>query len=779
MKGKFIKCALTAALTLVLMSGAAADMPFAGILKNTLVTASAAVNKDVYTATDFAALDTNPNKYYLESGTYTLKSDVELGGYLYIDLGKDVTLDLNGHTLSRTDNGGRMIYVHNSGSLTLKDSSGNNSGRITGAHYTLSDYYGAVCVSGGKFTMLGGTISGNKAYPDYNGGGVDVSSNAEFVMTGGVIKDNSPCDVRSDGNAYIKTGLEVGTTAGTVKRFGNTVSVNAVANGTVTASEGTYTLDDTKYHLEGETVTLTAEPADGYYPIFTVTQNDGSNTKLILGGYGNTRTFTMPAYDVTVGTEFVSTPFIANAEDTEYTILNADGWNEFCTQVTDGNTFAGKTIKLDADISVSAMAGDGDHRFYGTFDGQGHTLSFNIDTDNTFTAPFRYVDGCTIKNLHVYGTITTTKSYAAGIVASLRGTVNMINCRSSVIIRGQGEKGYYGGLAGTVAASANLTIEGCVFDGKILYNGNTSASQCGGFVYSNSGTVKVKNSLYIPAELASGENEPTNTVNTTNNDKCYTFVRNTSSGKLETDSECYYYSRKLGTGQGKLIHTISADENLIFELSGEATEYDVSGITAYAGSKGLKYGDTLYAGKDEEVSLTFTPPENYKLDTMTVTNKNDSTTISTSITGNTGKFTMPYADVSVSATFAALPINETYKKLSTEDGNEEYGYCTDVNGNNIYLIYKLTVTNTSDLENYDYVAVTDNSGKVIEPTNKTEGQDGYKGEFRTLYKSVKFNDNSTLTTDDNRYIIAFKIPNMTTAPQNFKIMAVEKTGGNS
>ncbi len=770
MKGKFIKCAATAALTLVLMSGAAADMPFAGILKNTLVTASAAVNKDVYTATDFAALDTNPNKYYLEAGTYTLKRNVELGGYLYIDLGKDVTLDLNGHTLSRTDYGGKIIHVYG-GSLTLKDSSGNNSGRITGAHYTLSDPYGAVCVSSGKFTMLGGTISGNQAY---NGGGVDVGNYDEFVMTGGVIKDNSPCDVRSDGNAYIKTGLEVGTTEGTVKRFGNTVSVNAVANGTVTASEGTYTLDDTKYHLEGETVTLTAEPADGYYPIFTVTQNDGSNTKLNLSGYGNTHTFTMPAYDVTVNTEFIKSVLSWNEDNTECTILNADGWNEFCARVTGGNTFEGKTVKLDADISVSTMASDAEHRFNGTFDGQGHTLTFNVNSNEQYTSPFRYVNACTIKNLHVDGNIYTSNKYAAGIAACVNGVANIVNCRSSVVIHSSsGGESYHGGLVGAIYDGGKHTaINGCVFDGKILTEGATATTKCGGFVGRHGKRIYIRNSLYIPAELADGESEPSDT-----DSKTFSVQ---DSNYSPTITNCYY-SRTLGTWQGRLIRTISAAENLNFALSGEATEYDVSGITTYTGNTyALKYGDNIYATGGAEVSLTFTPPENYKLDTMTVTNKNDSTTISTSITGNTGKFKMSNYNVTVNATFAALPINETYKKLSTEDGNEEYGYCTDVNGNNIYLIYKLTVENASDLENYDYVAVTDNSGKVIEPTNKTEeGQDGYKGEFRTVYKSVKFNDNSTLTTDDNRYILAFKIPNMTTAPQNFKIMAVEKTGGNS
>ena len=35
---------------------------------------------------------------------------------------------------------------------------------------------------------------------------------------------------------------------------------------------------------------------------------------------------------------------------------------------------------------------------------------------------------------------------------------------------------------------------------------------------------------------------------------------------------------------------------------GDSTEYSVSGITAY--EKGMKYGDTFYAGENEEIALT-------------------------------------------------------------------------------------------------------------------------------------------------------------------------------
>ena len=62
-----------------------------------------------------------------------LTADIALSNYLGIDNGKTVTLDLNGHTVSRNSNSysdlGSVIRVEKGGTLTVKDSSGDNSGK--------------------------------------------------------------------------------------------------------------------------------------------------------------------------------------------------------------------------------------------------------------------------------------------------------------------------------------------------------------------------------------------------------------------------------------------------------------------------------------------------------------------------------------------------------------------------------------------------------------------------------------------------------------------------
>ena len=62
---------------------------------------------------------------------------------------------------------------------------------------------------------------------------------------------------------------------------------------------------------EGQTVTLTIVAEDGYYlSSITATYNDGSEHTLTLSGTGNSRTFTMPNYDVTVTATFLSNTYV-------------------------------------------------------------------------------------------------------------------------------------------------------------------------------------------------------------------------------------------------------------------------------------------------------------------------------------------------------------------------------------------------------------------------------------------------------------------------------------
>ena len=321
-----------------------------------------------------------------------------------------------------------------------------------------------------------------------------------------------------------------------------------------------------------------------------------------------------------------------------YTICDATGWDSFCDLLAgnDNTFFSGKTVKLEADISVTRMAGSSGHDFRGTFDGQGHTLTVNYNTSEQYAAPFRNVEnGCVIENLIVAGKITTSAKNAAGIAANQYGTVTIRNCRSSVTIQSSvNGDGTHGGFVGNKGNSdyAHLYIEGCVFDGRIISSGTGATTDCGGFVgwKGDKGSLSITNSLYAPTHSWF-------LVNTG-----ATFARNWT---MPSGANCYY-TRTLGTAQGKQARSISkGDYVTTLEIDGTATHsYDVSGLSFY--NAGLKYGDVLYAGSGETVSLTLdnTVPEGFTFTDYSVT---EGAILSGS--GNAYTLTMPDADVVITA----------------------------------------------------------------------------------------------------------------------------------
>ena len=130
----------------------------------------------------------------LTTGNYVLNEDVELSKALTVPEDAVVTIDLNGHTLTGTRKDSVIVV---NGVLTVKDSSGDNSGKITGGTGHKNDQYGhgggAISIeNGGKCTLEGGTLTGNHCDDyNYNAGGVYAKGTAEFYMTGGVITGNT------------------------------------------------------------------------------------------------------------------------------------------------------------------------------------------------------------------------------------------------------------------------------------------------------------------------------------------------------------------------------------------------------------------------------------------------------------------------------------------------------------------------------------------------------------------------------------------------------------
>ena len=313
---------------------------------------------------------------------------------------------------------------------------------------------------------------------------------------------------------------------------------------------------------------------------------------------------------------------ITTSPGTVTEIASVADWNAFCVTVNKGFNYSGETVKMTADVTtaVTTMAGTSDHPFPGTFDGQGHTLNVNIESTQQGAAPFRYINGATIKNLKVEGNVTTTQHHGSGLVGfAWDGTNTIENCRISTHVTNTntGDDNYIGGIVGHGKGS-NVNILGCVYDGTLHSEGIV-----GGMLgWSEEGiNLTVINSIFDG-----------NVENNTNNFHPIAF-RNGSVTAYGTYINCYFTKEptfsETGTSNNliqtgytgashvgvlyKHAYTVEgdADANITVALNGTTSyEYSVSGITGYSTylddnstNSGIVYNNKIYAAYNDQVSL--------------------------------------------------------------------------------------------------------------------------------------------------------------------------------
>ncbi len=364
-------------------------------------------------------------------------------------------------------------------------------------------------------------------------------------------------------------------------RYTYDVTVNIEGHGTVRTRA--LDEDDVPGTCAGQTFSLNV--TSGTALNVTVTDADGNNVP--LQGHANDNSsfwFVMPSKNVTATVTFGYTDWPtqgAGTVDDPYIISSAEDWNDFAYNVRIGRSYSGQCVKLTSDISVSTMAGayqadDNYHPFSGTFDGDGHTLTINVSNQSRFAAPFKCVNGATIKNLRTAGTISGTGNadgkLLAGIVGVSFGSTTITNCRSSVTLTTNfGEDAAMAGIvAGTKGGS--LTIAGCVFDGTMTGSTNTRCAGIAGYEYIAT-TTAISNTLFAPTTL---------TVSTTDD----TFTKTFSRDDDATITNCYY-TKVLGAAQGTLaMRTATAPS----AIGSEVQDYGM--VTAY--ENGLLFGGKYY-----------------------------------------------------------------------------------------------------------------------------------------------------------------------------------------
>ena len=167
-----------------------------------------------------------------------------------LEVHNSVVVDLNGHTIDRgmPDRGGNVIKIDWNGSLTIKDSSPDKSGKITGGS-TRSPGGGVYVGQGCTFIMDGGSIYGNGTMENDNcqGGGVYVGQGATFIMNDGSIINNSTYGDSEQkgpgGGVYVGQGATFTMNGGFITENWSQGSNTCQGGGVYVEQEGTFTMN--------------------------------------------------------------------------------------------------------------------------------------------------------------------------------------------------------------------------------------------------------------------------------------------------------------------------------------------------------------------------------------------------------------------------------------------------------------------------------------------------------------------------------------------------------
>ena len=395
---------------------------------------------------------------------------------------------------------------------------------------------------------------------------------------------------------------------------------------------------------------------DSYYTAVITNKNSGAVVNDIstipVGSYTLTITGKEGYCKGTVTADFEVianfVPYGSGTESDPYQITNESDWNAFANAVNGGYSCAGEYVKLMSDITLTItntssttdkMVGkwvnnDNDYiAFSGTFDGNWKTITFNVGENsstgayNTLrSAPFRIIDGATIKNLTVEGTIYAKKKYMAGIACfnyGRTGETNLINCTSniSIICSYLNNDCSAGGLLAENKSGGVIRFTNCIFGGEINRGGATNAQKCAGFVSYNNGSDP---SIYYNNCAMIGTIAMNNTG---------TFNRN---NRYKVEEKGAYYINDYGFTTGFTHATITAPEpktkiakkcttdNYYIpcaEVFGIESVYPDGSAVSLASVVVSWYGRTMTRGTDYNMSVDGVPVPTSETPTISGTGK--------------------------------------------------------------------------------------------------------------------------------------------------------------
>lgn len=196
-----------------------------------------------------------------------------------------------------------------------------------------------------------------------------------------------------------------------------------------------------------------------------------------------------------------------------FLIRSAADWDAFCDLVHNGSSSLSVVLTNDIELNENNKKVGDYYMYSGTFDGNGHTLTFNHKSgqqDNAIYL-FKTLDQATIRNLHVTGTIeiNSNSQYYNSVLVNKCTRTTIENCRVSATIKLASKDNKVAGFIGEHDSWGDNQLINCVFDGSMVCP--VANDNCAGFVLNNSsyeGELVLKNCVFNPTELknCSGQN---------------------------------------------------------------------------------------------------------------------------------------------------------------------------------------------------------------------------------------------------------------------------------
>jgi hypothetical protein len=196
-------------------------------------------------------------------------------------------------------------------------------------------------------------------------------------------------------------------------------------------------------------------------------------------------------------------------ENDPYLITSQSDMIELSKMVNDGTDFFGIYFRLTKDLKEirSIIGVDGDHPFRGIFDGDGHRLTVNIHTTDSYIGVFGYVKNATIKNLGVAGNVLrmvqASTAYAGGICGVLEMST-ITGCYNTAVVStfsSESFASYSGGICGD--AYNYSTIKDCYNTGDIYSSAPVISSSFSGGISGDVFYYSIISNCYNIGEISS------------------------------------------------------------------------------------------------------------------------------------------------------------------------------------------------------------------------------------------------------------------------------------